>query len=649
MGNVDIEMKDDKSPTETTTTETSTTNNNNNNNLDEEMNVTETTETETPTSTSPTTSSPPTSSSNTHTPSIGGGSGGGITNEEDDEEEDYIVTEVPVYLSQTLADNLFLFQYPLRQPWRPYDMNRLEELRIKPKQQKVEIDLSIDIESDNFNDQSDIKTEKNTLSSTSVAHRTNYAVGILRNDEFHLTPLQSIIQLRPHFNVVDEKYEEEKKEKKREILESGEVDEDEDDKPQQVSYRKPNAKQVAANQPLNAIKKMEDEEKWIKLTLVDDRLDINLDEQFNKLIAPVQDNIHFDLNPMQYLDLLCPKIPEEWVPKESHAQETTSLEAIHQMPWQKQIRHILMNGNVLPFSKIYQLLSDHSIPDYEVAAELENIAYLLKGRWVIKRKEFAEKTLLSSDFARDMLAKIANVDLVSRRWYLKQHEDEEFLTRFPILAEKQTKLLRDQYDSVIQSLENLSDPSSNPIFDIISRGIGKEQLGQPSKTVTATGGKDKQQAGEANAAPQQVIPEDFTVGTTIEQQLLFFIINLLKNHGVCSNLFIKQSISQQSDNQMANNLLRDLTDDTLVTSTLNLVCDRAHHAYVLKSSGNPSMDKYRRVVIDLFKKKMILKKSDVTDACLKILGEDIPAGMKTTIMHEFAYQKGTAWVFKAGK
>jgi len=40
--------------------------------------------------------------------------------------DDEIVGEVEVILSQDLANSLYVVQYPLRPPWRPYDPTNLK-------------------------------------------------------------------------------------------------------------------------------------------------------------------------------------------------------------------------------------------------------------------------------------------------------------------------------------------------------------------------------------------------------------------------------------------------------------------------------------------------------------------------------------------
>ncbi|XP_015759588.1 PREDICTED: DNA-directed RNA polymerase III subunit RPC5-like [Acropora digitifera] len=68
----------------------------------------------------------------------------------DDEEDDPVVAEVDVYLAQALAENLYLFQYPIRPADITYDNVPHIGARIKPQQQKVEIELSINTNSANY-------------------------------------------------------------------------------------------------------------------------------------------------------------------------------------------------------------------------------------------------------------------------------------------------------------------------------------------------------------------------------------------------------------------------------------------------------------------------------------------------------------------
>ncbi|CAO3597383.1 unnamed protein product [Absidia cylindrospora] len=57
--------------------------------------------------------------------------------------------------------------------------------------------------------QEDELLDKMTLTSTEVPTQTKYLVGVMHNDELHVTPLKTVIQMRPGFNYldkIDEKY-----------------------------------------------------------------------------------------------------------------------------------------------------------------------------------------------------------------------------------------------------------------------------------------------------------------------------------------------------------------------------------------------------------------------------------------------------------
>ncbi|GFR90056.1 DNA-directed RNA polymerase III subunit RPC5 [Elysia marginata] len=68
----------------------------------------------------------------------------------EDSDDDPVTDEVDVFLSQSLSDNLYLMQYPLRPKGMGY--NHLDHLsaRVKPVQKRVEIELALDTRSKNY-------------------------------------------------------------------------------------------------------------------------------------------------------------------------------------------------------------------------------------------------------------------------------------------------------------------------------------------------------------------------------------------------------------------------------------------------------------------------------------------------------------------
>ncbi|KAI7863361.1 Sin-like protein conserved region-domain-containing protein [Spinellus fusiger] len=159
----------------------------------------------------------------------------------DSDAEDEILAEIPVYLNSNLSEYLYLFQYPLRNA--PFNnKNGPVAARIKPGSKMVELDLPLDIRSPCYNtdrgedfamgmNDKTIKTafdrrmeeheeesshsynktkkkeeellDKMTLTSTYIPDQTKYLVGVLRQDELHVTPIHSVVQMRPGFKYID--------------------------------------------------------------------------------------------------------------------------------------------------------------------------------------------------------------------------------------------------------------------------------------------------------------------------------------------------------------------------------------------------------------------------------------------------------------
>ncbi|CAF92192.1 unnamed protein product, partial [Tetraodon nigroviridis] len=57
---------------------------------------------------------------------------------------------IDVYLAKSLADKLYLFQYPVRPSSMTYDDVSHLSARIKPKQQRVELEMAINAMSPNY-------------------------------------------------------------------------------------------------------------------------------------------------------------------------------------------------------------------------------------------------------------------------------------------------------------------------------------------------------------------------------------------------------------------------------------------------------------------------------------------------------------------
>ncbi|XP_002862665.2 DNA-directed RNA polymerase III subunit RPC5, partial [Arabidopsis lyrata subsp. lyrata] len=121
--------------------------------------------------------------------------------EEEEEEEDVVVREIDVFFNPSFDANtkLYVLQYPLRPSWRPYEMDeRCEEVRVNTSTSQVEIDLSMDVHSKNYDSNFGLNMTKQTLKTTWKQPPTlDYAVGVLSGDKLHLNPVHAVAQLRP--------------------------------------------------------------------------------------------------------------------------------------------------------------------------------------------------------------------------------------------------------------------------------------------------------------------------------------------------------------------------------------------------------------------------------------------------------------------
>jgi len=150
---------------------------------------------------------------------------------DEEDENDPVVHEIPVYLAKSLAQQLYLLQYPVRPCRMSYDTSTVLSAKVKPKQKKVEVTMALNTECTNFDNSKgeqialnvdgqdakeragvddetmvfpDGQMDRLTLSSTQTLQDTSrYAIGILDADEFHLTPLHAVLSLRPSFEYLD--------------------------------------------------------------------------------------------------------------------------------------------------------------------------------------------------------------------------------------------------------------------------------------------------------------------------------------------------------------------------------------------------------------------------------------------------------------
>lgn len=118
---------------------------------------------------------------------------------------------LPVFLRPADAEEpVCLFQYPLRPRWRPYNLDELKTARVRPVQRRVELALGMECAPSHYDADSESPMTNVVLASSNLSTRDSYAVGMVRYNEggepsaLCLTPLASVVQLRPSFAAIDQ-------------------------------------------------------------------------------------------------------------------------------------------------------------------------------------------------------------------------------------------------------------------------------------------------------------------------------------------------------------------------------------------------------------------------------------------------------------
>lgn len=166
---------------------------------------------------------------------------------------DEVIRELDVFISSSL--NLQILQFPLVPVY--HDTTTVTSAQVKPKNKKLEAQIP-------YQDQEDSHSFIYPYSSSVVAHDKNLAAGVIHDNAFFITPIETAYQMRPCFKhlhkmkgemeeIVD--FEEESNENGTAIEEDG---------PQQVQMKRKDTERTPMSRQQNYTQLMKevDMEKW---------------------------------------------------------------------------------------------------------------------------------------------------------------------------------------------------------------------------------------------------------------------------------------------------------------------------------------------------------------------------------------------------
>uniref|UniRef100_A0A8C6QCF2 Polymerase (RNA) III (DNA directed) polypeptide E n=1 Tax=Nannospalax galili TaxID=1026970 RepID=A0A8C6QCF2_NANGA len=334
------------------------------------------------------------------------------------EEDDPVVQEIDVYLAKSLAEKLYLFQYPVRPASMTYDDIPHLSAKIKPKQQKVELEMAIDTLNPNYcrskgeqialnvdgacadetsTYSSKLMDKQTFCSSQTTSNTSRYAAALYRQGELHLTPLHGILQLRPSFSYLDKadaKHRE--REAANEAGDSSQDEAEEDVKQITVRFSRPESEQARQRrvQSYEFLQKKHAEEPWVHLHYCGMR-DSRSEHERQYLLCQGSSGVENTelpltspslLNPhpySEYLVMLMPPSPEEEKDKPVAPSNVLSMAQLRTLPLADQIKVLMKNVKVMPFANLMSLLGP-SVDSVAVLRGIQKVAMLVQGNWVVK-------------------------------------------------------------------------------------------------------------------------------------------------------------------------------------------------------------------------------------------------------------------------
>lgn len=413
-------------------------------------------------------------------------------------ENDEVVGTMPVFLSQDLANSLYLLQYPLRPLDRPYsnDLGQLSSVKVKPNQKKIEVEYALNTNNRNYDSEGNIiettqpAIKKFKFSSKLVPPKTNYAVGVVREGQLHLTPIHAVCRMLPDLDYINQA-----------MQQDAEPQQPEETKievtPLLVRFQKKENERSAAYQKVTHayMKQLQDQEPFIDLKMAPPK-SVGLLSTYEKLISPSSVPVNFNVAASDYFSHINPPAP---------GTAEIKLETIVD----ERCLSLLKRARVAPFRTVCSLMRSSSLRSSsfssfpsssssssssssgssakssipKLTAELipqllavcSKYAWLVQGNWVCKSqfvaagRAAAARDLLITRFSEshavgvdvlvglldppDALQVYEELGIrVGEEWRLKQPRDEQFILSFPAVVEQQAKTLRELALSIDKSL-----------------------------------------------------------------------------------------------------------------------------------------------------------------------------------------------------
>ncbi|XP_066291491.1 DNA-directed RNA polymerase III subunit RPC5-like [Branchiostoma lanceolatum] len=604
------------------------------------------------------------------------------------EDDDPVVDEVDVFLAKGLAENLYLFQYPLRPSGVIHDPSKVQAARFKPQHQKVELEVGIDTQSRQYawskGEQialnvdgkgqeashfgSDVM-DKQVLTSTTVPTPSScYAVGMVRDGELHLTPVHGTVQMRPSYNYLDKADVRMKEAAAAMAADAGESSQDEEeDNPRAVTVRfaRPETDETKARRMASYqyIEQQVAEEQWINCSLHGTKGPYaEKERQLLYTRATDFDASHLTRPPKEYLSMLLPEASEDSSEKPAMPSNVLSLSQLKNLSLGDQVKALMTNAKMMSFSQLLALLTSGVDPT-AVLRTVQQVAMLVQGNWVVKsdilypkdtcsphsgapaelvcrgrdyvmwrftqfrfivRKEATSIIKLPHEDVKEIFEQLAVVR-VNKGWEFLLPHDQDFMDRYPDVVQRQQMLWDAKYSQLSKLLKLAKG-------DTPKKGKEPSHPGQERESVVVSGQERVKVARQrARSRSQQQIDPSSTAAqnsTTLSESAI------VKTEPVDQGE--PMDISSGVDNHLGNGVL------TLPKGASALAANTSDN------SGKPS-DELRTEVVrfcdEKLRSNMVLSMSEMKRLLLLRLsqcppGDVLGTGVSDKLLEQSMFEAG---------
>ncbi|XP_055910883.1 DNA-directed RNA polymerase III subunit RPC5-like [Eupeodes corollae] len=309
-----------------------------------------------------------------------------------------------------------------------------------------------------------LKSKQSYTSTKSIDNAAKYIVGILQDKEVHLSPLTSILQLRPSFQYFD------KEDKRAKAEEKSINEEDDDEELQQVTVKfsktGANRSKKIKDKSYDSFVKRCTEEPWCE-TLWHPRTSPTAELERQKLFATQQQTSHsMELKATKYAGKLLIQNYQEMSIDTVLPSKVIGKNKLKTMPLTDQLKVILKDARMLTFDDIMSILTEsdeclssernlNGVNSAEkctpllVLRTLALVGVLIKGNWVAK-----SEVIYPPDNLSNANGVCSDLMIRARDYILYKFSKQEFLDRRQVI--QATQLPPEEALETLQSVAKLN-------------------------------------------------------------------------------------------------------------------------------------------------------------------------------------------------